>query len=199
MSLLFSAQLEHRLKNVATLEDSIIKRLNKPPSNIKGDHLHCFKNLGDSMKKKNGAHAAFMRGISDCMFMVSSSDLESADQALRTCGMDEKEIALQKKIHWKKKFLKHCRRTTGNDRVQQLSRFDKLINAYIRIKDAKTKELLIGPKTKQKIDATRLAIAAGYYIDPAGVNMFRELGRDTSGRMRYACYRGTNALEVRKL
>jgi hypothetical protein len=26
--------------------------------------------------------------------------------------------------------------------------------------------------------------------------MFRELGRDSFGRMRYACYRGTNALEV---
>ena len=64
------------------------------------------------------------------------------------------------------------------------------------IKDAKTKELLVTPRTKLKIDATRLAIASGYYIDPPGVNMFRELGRDQLGRMRYACYRGTNALEV---
>jgi hypothetical protein len=64
------------------------------------------------------------------------------------------------------------------------------------IKDAKTKELLITPRTKLKIDATRLAIASGYYIDPPDVNMFRELGRDRLGRMKYACYRGTNALEV---
>ena len=91
---------------------------------------------------------------------------------------------------------RHCRRTTGHDRVQQLSRFDDFIKTFIEIKDAKTKELLIGPKTKLKIEATRLSIASGFYIDPIGINMFRDLGRDRLGRTRYACYRGTNALEV---
>jgi hypothetical protein len=85
---------------------------------------------------------------------------------------------------------------SGHDRVNQLSRFDKFIDTFTLIKDAKTKELLITPKTKLKIAATRLAIASGYYIDPPGVNMFRELGRDELGRMKYACYRGTNGLEV---
>lgn len=75
-------------------------------------------------------------------------------------------------------------------------RFDKFIDTFTLIKDAKTKELLITPKTKLKIAATRLGIASGYYIDPPGVNMFRELGRDELGRMKYACYRGTNGLEV---
>jgi hypothetical protein len=78
---------ELRKEYLATLEDNIIKRLDRPPSKIKGDHLHCFKNLGDSMKKKNGAHAAFMRGLSDCFFMISKSDLESAEQALGHKGL----------------------------------------------------------------------------------------------------------------
>ena len=181
---------------LVTLDDKIKERLNKPPSKVKGDHLHCFKNIGDSMKKKNGAHAAFMRSLSDCLFMVSKVDIEEAEQALRSQGMNDREIAVQKKLYWKKRFLKHCRRTTGHDRLLQLYRFDKLIETFSLIKDAKTKEILIGPKTKSKIEATRQAIASGYYIDPAGVNMFRELGRDNLGRMKYACYRGTNALEV---
>ena len=178
------------------LHRNIVKRLNKPPSNVKGDHLHCFKNLGDSMKKKNGAHATFMRGLSDCFFMVSKEDVECVENTLRSQGMNESKIALQKKLFWKKKFLSHCRRTTGHDRVCQLSRFDKFIETFMLVKDAKTKELLVTPRTKSKIDSTRLAIASGYYIDPPGVNMFRELGRDQLGRMKYACYRGTNALEV---
>ena len=189
-------EAEKKKDYIATLDDSILKRLNKPPSNIKGDHLHCFKNLGDSMKKKNGAHAIFMRGLSDCFFMVSKVDVECVEQTLRSQGMNESQISLQKKLFWKKRFLSHCRRTTGHDRVLQLSRFDKFIETFLLIKDAKTKELLIAPRTKLKIDATRLAIASGYYIDPPGVNMFRELGRDQLGRMKYACYRGTNALEV---
>lgn len=53
---------EARDESVVSLEENILKRLKKSPSKIKGDHLHCFKNLGDSMKKKNGAHATFMRG-----------------------------------------------------------------------------------------------------------------------------------------
>jgi hypothetical protein len=150
------------------------------------------------MKKKNGAHATFMRGLSDCLFMVSQTDVECSELALRAQGMTDSQIALQKKLFWKKKFLRHCRRTTGHDRVCQLSRFDKFIETFIQIKDAKTKELLIGPRTKLKIESTRLAIASGYYIDPNDVNMFRELGRDKLGRMKYACYRGTNALEVIK-
>jgi hypothetical protein len=51
-----------------TLPENILRRLSNPPSKVKGDHLHCFKNLGDSMKKKNGADAAFMRGVSDSFF-----------------------------------------------------------------------------------------------------------------------------------
>jgi hypothetical protein len=187
---------ELRNEYLATLEDNIIKRLDRPPSKIKGDHLHCFKNLGDSMKKKNGAHAAFMRGLSDCFFMISKSDLESAEQALRAQGLDGQQIALQKKLYWRNRFLRHCRRTTGHDRVEQLSRFDKFIRTFLSARDAKTKELLITSKAKMKIDATRLAIASGYYIDPPEVNMFRDLGRDRLGRTKYACYRGTNALEV---
>lgn len=148
------------------------------------------------MKKKNGAHATFMRGLSDYLFMVSKIDLECSEQALRSEGMSETQICVQKKLFWKKKFLRHCRRTTGHDRVCQLSRFDKFIETFNLIKDAKTKELLIGPRTKLKIESTRLAIASGYYLDPIGVDMFRELGRDQLGRMKYACYRGTNALEV---
>jgi hypothetical protein len=175
-------EAEKKKESIAVLDESILKRLNKPPSNIKGDHLHCFKNLGDSMKKKNGAHATFMRGLSDCFFMVSKMDVE----CVRSQGMDETQISLQKKLFWKKRFLSHCRRTTGHDRVCQLSRFDKLIETFMLIKDAKTKDLLITPRTKLKIDATRLAIASGYYIDPPGVNMFRELGKDQLGRMKHA-------------
>jgi hypothetical protein len=72
-----------------------------------------------------------------------------------------------------KSFLKHCRRSTGSDRLVQVARFDEFIEAsiQIRIRDVKTKELLITPKTKLKIEATRLAIASGYYTDPAGVLM----------------------------
>jgi hypothetical protein len=238
---------ESRQSYMATLDESILKRLRKSPSSVKGDHLHCFKNLGDSMKKKNGAHATFMRGLSDSFFMVSKTDIECVEQAMRAQGMNNSEIANKKKFFWKQKFLRHCRRTTGmpffcvfipffsvscflivfflflhelhfimqhdsglthiwlsnhllhysgHDRVNQLSRFDKFIDTFTLIKDAKTKELLITPKTKLKIAATRLAIASGYYIDPPGVNMFRELGRDELGRMKYACYRGTNGLEV---
>jgi 3'-5' exonuclease len=179
-----------------TLPENILRRLSNPPSKVKGDHLHCFKNLGDSMKKKNGAHAAFMRGVSDSFFMVSKGDLDIAEDALKTQNVDENTIAMQKKYQWKKTFLKHCRRSTGSDRLVQLARFDKFIEAFIQIRDAKTKELLITPKTKLKIEATRLAIASGYYTDPAGVNIYREMGRDSLGRMKYACYRGTNALEV---
>ena len=187
---------ELREEYIATLEDNIIKRLNRPPSKVKGDHLHCFKNLGDSMKKRNGGHAAFMRGLSDCFFMISKTDLESAEQALIAQGFDGQQIAVQKKLYWRNRFLRHCRRTTGYDRVEQLSRFDKFIRTFLNVRDAKTKELLITPKTQLKIDATRLAIASGYYIDPTEVNMFRDLGRDRLGRNKYACYRGTNALEV---
>jgi hypothetical protein len=70
-----------------------------------------------------------------------------------------------------KSFLKHCRRSTGSDRLVQVARFDEFIEAFIQIRDVKTKELLITPKTKLKIEATRLAIASGYYTDPAGVLM----------------------------
>ena len=81
--------------------------MNKPPAKVKGDHLHCFKNLGDSMRKRNGAHAAFMRGLSDCFFMISKCDVESAEEALRSQGLNDDKIALQKKLFWKKNFLKH--------------------------------------------------------------------------------------------
>ena len=188
--------LDTRALYLATLCVAILSRLNRPPSNVKGDPLHCFKILGDSMKKKNGAHAAFMRGVSDALYMISKFDLESAEQALRAQGMNDHQIEVQKKLFWKKRFLKHCRRTTGHDRVEQLMRFDKFIATFILVKDAKTKELLIGPATLSKIEATRLCIASGYYTDPDSINMFRELGRDRLGRMKYACYRGTNALEV---
>jgi hypothetical protein len=117
-----------------------------------------------------------MRGVSDCLCMVSTSDIQCAEQAMILSGLNENEI--NKKLYWKKKFLRHCRRTTGYDRDFQLLRFDKFVETFIRIRDAKTNELLIGPKIKLKIDATRLAIASGYYIDPEGVNMFRELRCD---------------------
>lgn len=103
---------------------------------------------------------------------------------------------MQKKYFWIRKFLKHCWRTTGFDRLLQLKSFNKLIETFSSVKDAKTNELLIGPKTLKKAEAVRLAVATGYHIDPEDVSMFRELGRDSLGRMRYACYRGTNALEV---
>lgn len=180
----------------STLPENILRRLSNPASKVKGDHLHCFKNLGDSMKKKNGAHAAFMRGLSDSFFMVSKVDLDSAEDALKLQNIDQNTIAMQKKYNWKKSFLKHCRRSTGFDRLVQLERFDKFIEAFNQIRDAKTKELLITPKTKLKIEATRQAIASGYYTDPPGISIYREMGRDNLGRMKYACYRGTNALEV---
>jgi hypothetical protein len=56
------------------------------------------------MKKKNGAHATFMRGLSDCFFMVSKTDVEYVEQTLRSQGMDEAQISLQKKLFWKKNF-----------------------------------------------------------------------------------------------
>lgn len=180
----------------STLPENILRRLRNPASKVKGDHLHCFKNLGDSMKKKNGAHAAFMRGVSDSFFMISKVDLDSAEDALKLQNIDQNTIAMQKKYNWKKSFLKHCRRSTGFDRLVQLERFDKFIEAFNQIRDAKTKELLITPKTKLKIEATRQAIASGYYTDPPGISIYREMGRDNLGRMKYACYRGTNALEV---
>jgi hypothetical protein len=129
-------------------------------------------------------------------FMASKGDLDIAEDAPKAQNVDENTIAMQKKFQWKKSFLKHCRRSTGYYRLVQLARFDKFIEAFILIRDAKTKELLITPKTKLKIEATRLAIASGYYTDPAGVSIYREMGRDSLGRMKYACYRGTNALEV---
>ena len=180
----------------STLPANILRRLSNPASKVKGDHLHCFKNLGDSMKKKNGAHAAFMRGVSDSFFMISKVDLDSAEDALKLQNIDQNTIAMQKKFNWKKAFLKFCRRSTGCDRLVQLERFDKFIKTFNQMRDAKTKELLITPKTKLKIEATRQAIASGYYTDPPGISIYREMGRDKLGRMKYACYRGTNALEV---
>jgi hypothetical protein len=35
---------ESRQSYMATLDESILKRLRKSPSGVKGDHLHCFKN-----------------------------------------------------------------------------------------------------------------------------------------------------------
>lgn len=108
-----SEEEEIRQSYMATLDESILKRLHKSPSSVKGDHLHCFKNLGDSMKKKNGAHATFMRGLSDSFFMVSRMDVECVEQSMRAQGLNDTEIAIKKKYFWKKKFLSHCRRTTG--------------------------------------------------------------------------------------
>jgi hypothetical protein len=85
------------------------------------------------MKKKNGAHAAFMRGVSDSSFMVSKGDLDIAEDALKMQNVNENTIAMQKKYQWKKSFLKHCRRSTGYDRLVQLARFDKFIQAFILI------------------------------------------------------------------
>lgn len=82
--------------------------------------------------------------------MISKSVLADAEQALGSQGYDESNIAVQKKLAWEKNFLRHCRRTTGHDRVQQLSRFDYFIKTFINIRDAKTKEQLVGPKTKLK-------------------------------------------------
>ena len=117
----------------STLPENILRRLSNPVLKVKGDPLHCFKNLGDFMKKKNGAHAAFMRGVSDSFFMISKIDLDSAEDALIAQNVDEKTIAMQKKYPWKKMFLKHCRRSTGSDRLVQLSRFDKFIKTFNQI------------------------------------------------------------------
>jgi hypothetical protein len=87
-----------------TLPENILRRLSNPPSKVKGDHLHCFKNLGDSLKKKNGAHAAFMRRISDSFFMLSKGDLDIAEDAVKTQNVDENTIAMQKKYRWKNPF-----------------------------------------------------------------------------------------------
>lgn len=50
---------EERDEFLGTLSQTILGRLNKPPSKILGDLLYCLKGLGDTMKKKYGAHALF--------------------------------------------------------------------------------------------------------------------------------------------
>ena len=148
------------------------------------------------MKKGNGAFAAFMRGISDCSLMVSKEDLATVEQVMRSEGMDESQIAIQKKFNYKKRFLRYCRRATCSDRVQQLRRFDNFITTFSDIKDAKTQEVLIRPKTLRKIEAVGLDIASGYYIDPTNIDMFSERGRDAQGRMIHRSRRGSSDLEV---
>jgi hypothetical protein len=46
-------------------------------------------------------------------FMVSKTDIECVEQAMRAQSMNNSEIANKKKFFWKHKFLRHCRRTTG--------------------------------------------------------------------------------------
>lgn len=95
---------------IYALRPNIIKRLEKPISKLKGDHLHLLKRISETISRKNGASAIIMRALSDALFKVCAEDLERAVQALREQGMDEHQIAVQKKMYWKQSILKHCRR-----------------------------------------------------------------------------------------
>ena len=93
-------------------------------------------------------------------------------------------------------FLRDVRRTSGPSRVRLLQRFLQVIDLFKKYVDPRNNdEPLLREGTMRKIKATALKIAAGYYTDPVGVDMYKFCGRTSKGVPKWQCLRGTNSLE----
>jgi hypothetical protein len=133
--------------------------------------------------------------LGDAFLLPVAEDVMAVEARLSKLGLDDKAIDKLRRKHWKAVFLRDVRRTTGPSRVRLLRRFLAVIEQFRAYVDPATNEPLLREATLRKIKATALKIAAGYYTDPAGVDMYRYCGRTSKGVPKWQCLRGTNSLE----
>ncbi len=110
--------------------------------------------------------------------------------------MSRSDIDFEQRAHWRARYLRHARRTTGTSKVKQFSRVKSVIDFFQPVVDPlHDNEPLLRPGTMDKVSAINMKIAKGEYLDPFDVDMFKALSPDVNGMPRWQNCRGTNALE----
>jgi hypothetical protein len=188
-----STQTEEQLAR--GLDPPVVDALREPSPSVKGDVMHACKNITESCKKKHPSFGKFARMLGDAFLLPVAEDVKVVEKILSNLGLDAKAIDKLRRKHWKAVFLRDVRRTTGPSRVRLLRRFMDVIDKFKKCIDPATNEPLLREGTLRKIKATALKIAAGYYTDPEGVDMYRFCGRTRKGLDKWQCLRGTNSLE----
>ena len=159
------------------------------------DVFHVVKGTMDTCKKSHPAFVTFARAFADAMLVPVSEDVDAVNARLVSLDWEDEDIEVERRTRWRSRYLRFCRRTSGTSRVKQYRRVLAVIEAFKDVVDPTTNELLIRDSTKDKLDAVMLKIAAGYYVDPVDVDMFKSLGADKNGNPLWQNCRGTNALE----
>ena len=151
--------------------------------------------ISRTLKKSHGAFRPFMAQFRDCFMMLYKTDVDAVIEYLRVKKqLSEAEIAYQRKYYNWKFFVKNCRRKIP-EAHELLKRFDKLVEVYSKVKDARTEEPLFRPDTLKELKKLRSHIEKGCLSDPPGVPLYVFKGWNTLGLKVYRCLRGTNSLE----
>jgi hypothetical protein len=161
-----------------------------------GDIFHAVKAILDTCKKSHPAFGAFARALGDAFLVPVQEDLAMVDARLKEEGMSRSDIDFEQRAHWRARYLRHARRTTGTSKVKQFSRVKSVIDFFEPVVDPlHDNEPLLRPGTMEKVSAINMKIAKGEYLDPFDVDMFKALSPDAHGMPRWQNCRGTNALE----
>ena len=95
------------------------------------DNFYGIKRLTEKIGKKHGGQASFSTSITLALTPPLADDVRETELLLIAEGKDNQQIeAIKKTREWFKFYLKHARRSSGKSRMEQLKRFDNVINAY---------------------------------------------------------------------
>ena len=155
------------------------------------DVFHALKAVLDALLKSHIATAMFIRDLADALLVPYPEDLKRIQERLLREGITDPH----RSKHWTRVFLRGARRSSGSSPAHQLWRVDQVIQTYTDAIDPKTKEVLFRRVALEELENFRAKVAKGWLIDPEGIPMYREIGKNSRGEMVYQCTRGSSPLE----
>jgi hypothetical protein len=164
--------------------------LDNKGSRVKQDIVHIFLRFSRVLKKAHGAFALFMARLSDVFFIPSQDDLELIKDLLKQNGFSDDQI---KQKTWQY-FKRRVRRSVPPPNVLERD-FNRTVNMFANLKDAKTGKQLFGKKAWNLYSSTLKHIKKGCLSDIEGLTYYVQIGEDSMGIPLFKCVRGTNGVE----
>jgi hypothetical protein len=157
---------------------------------VKQDIEHIFLRFARVLTKGHGVFGAFMSRLSDAFFVPSQEDIEFIKAALRRSGVSDEDI---KKKRWQYYKRRVRRRICLPKELER--EFNRVVNLFANLEDAKTGKPLFGEKAWALYKSTLRHIRKGCLSDIPGMAYYVQTCEDSMGIPVFTCVRGTSALE----